>query len=178
MNDTNDRDPLLGQLIDRLEDRQPATDLWQSIAPHLKPVPWWRRREIGIAAGLLLLIGASIATGWHLRPTHVADDHVAAIVPVDSGATILPVGYDHAEPALAAALGTVEARFAEVADRLDPETRAALDEALAVLDSAISRARVRAGNSPHDLGAASELTSMMRRKLGVLSRVSLQLSRS
>lgn len=174
----NDRDPFLAGMLDRLEDREPATDLWPGIATRLAPRPWWRRREIGIAAALLALIGASVATGWHLRPTEPVGS-VAGTAPVeaDSG-LVLPVGYDDAEQALSEALTTVETRFAEVADRLDPETRAALDEALAVLDSAISRARIRAGDSPDDLKAASDLTSMMRRKLGVLNRVTVRLSRS
>jgi hypothetical protein len=163
-------DPQLRQAIDRLEDREPTTDLWPGIArriapprPKLLTLPW----PVAAAAALALVAGGAVL-GTRLAGDGPGDPGVVATTPSTGEAPLLPAGYDEAERTLEQAIDRLEEAYAAAAPSLPTEVQARITESLGALDEAIADARLRAGNAPSDLGAARYLTKTLQRKLDVL----------
>ncbi len=182
--DHEELDPRLRVAIDGMADREPANDLWPRIARKIASRPpgmLQLRWPMAAAAALLLLAGGAMlyrALGPDQPEIAMVDDSTASPAPSSESGLILPVGFDRAEQTLSEELRAADRRFAELADRLDPEARLALDQALEVLDSTINRARSRVTESPDDLKVAADLTAMLRKKLDVLNRVTIRLDRT
>lgn len=169
----HDRDPLLGELIDRLEDRPPTTDLWPGIARRISAPPpgvLQIRWPMAAAAALALMAGGAVLHRALMPGTSVEvarnDDSPPAADP--AGLLVLPAGFNQAEATLADAIGQLERVYRQEAGTLDPELRRTIGEALGSLDGAIADARLRAGHNPDDIDAARYLTRTMQRKLDLL----------
>jgi hypothetical protein len=173
MTDRNDRDPFLGELIDRLEDRPPAGDLWPGISRRITAptrgvlqIRW----PMAAASALVLLAGGAVLHSVMTPPPSIemAPSGDSATPIASPEVLILPAGFDRAELTLAEAIDELERVYRAEAGQLDPDLRKVLGDALTSLDAAIADARARAGHHPDDVDAARYLTRTMQRKLDVL----------
>jgi hypothetical protein len=165
-------------LAGALPERQPDRDLWPGIAarigaPSTAVLPLRRRwsftlPQLAAAALLLLAVGA---TGTVMLTRHGAagptGDTVAAAPsaagPVVPAAFAGNAAYDDAVRELSAIL-------AQHRGSLDSATVRVLEESLATIDRAITRARAALATDPNDPYLNAHLAETMRRKVTLMRR--------
>jgi anti-sigma factor RsiW len=159
-----------------LEDRPPQRDLWSGIAmrigvagptPGVTPI---RRRRISVsipqlAAAALVVAGIGAGSVW-LVTGGPADRRTGGPVALGDPSVRLVSG----ETAYDAAVADLERVLAERRDRLDTGTVRVLEESLATIDRAITRARAALVADPSDPYLTQHLAQAMRRKLDLLRR--------
>lgn len=169
--DTDPIDPRLQQSIAQLRDREPAVDLWPAIAPRLTP----RRRGIvvlrwpvALAAGLAIAVLSAGAVTMFLRHTALP-----ATGTVGNAGTIAveAVAFTAADSTLERAIRDLEATVRASMSRLDPSTRAGIEQSINSLDHAVSDAAVARRAAPGSPRAERYFTAKLRQKLDALENV-------
>lgn len=170
-------------------DAPPATDLWPGIARRIaergrgpEVVPLESRRGprrltlsisqlVAASLAVALLSAAAVWTVLREPETGVvrAPEATAPTGTVGTGGLVSDTG---AEPlAFAeyeAAVAELERILDEMGDRIDPATRSAFDENLAIIDGAIRQTRRALESDPNDVYLNTHLANTMQRKIDVL----------
>lgn len=174
------------------EEAPPADDLWPGIARRIaelgrepKVVPLEPRRgprrltvsipqAVAASLAVALLSAAAVwtalrepETGARQSPvaaTSTADPGGAGTLVSDGGAAPMPEAFAEYE----AAVADLERLLNEVGDRIDPVTRDAIDENLAIIDGAIHQTRRALESDPNDVYLNTHLANTMQRKIDVL----------
>jgi anti-sigma-K factor RskA len=146
-------------------EKSPARDLWPEIAERLGSRAWGGSR-IGLAAAAALVV--STATFLMLRTG-------PAPAP---GPTAIPVAASAGSPALTAAeeeydraSATLLAALQEQKASLPPETIAALEKNMEVIDQALGEVRQALSRDPDNPRLTSLLSSTHRKKVDILQRM-------
>ena len=145
-------------------ERTPRRDLWPEVAERLV-TPAWGGRWIGLAAAAVLVL----ATGLFLFRSGPA--------PVP-GPTAIPAAAAGEAPALAAAeeeyaraSAALMAAVQEQKASLPPETIAALERNMEVIDRALVEVRVALGRDPENPRLTRMLAATHRKKVDILHRL-------
>ncbi|HUF90578.1 MAG TPA: zf-HC2 domain-containing protein [Gemmatimonadota bacterium] len=170
-------------------DAPPATDLWPGIARRIaergrgpEVVALESRRGprrltlsisqlVAASLAVALLSAAAVWTALREPETGVvrAPEATAPAGTVGTGRLVSDTG---AEPlAFAeyeAAVAELERILDEMGDRIDPATRSAFDENLAIIDGAIRQTRRALESDPDDVYLNTHLANTMQRKIDVL----------
>ncbi|MGH7557561.1 MAG: anti-sigma factor family protein [Gemmatimonadota bacterium] len=176
-----------------LEDREPATDLWPSIAERLSdrtlaPVipidsarPRGRRRfsftvpQLAAAAVAIMVVSAGVVWWTNPDPSGVALDEpggrVGTIAPGPEG---IPVAFEE-DPAYTDAVADLERAFEASRDRLRPETVATVERNLAIIDEAIRQTLDALAADPGSTFLYDHLERSRSQKLEVLRQATLAL---
>lgn len=174
------------------ESLDPPRDLWQGIAPRLqarvaapaerldevrvigprpvRPLPWWMQA----AAVVALVVTTSLVT---MRVA--GDDEDTVVLPPQqaqgpartaTGPAAALVNFAPAEQEYEKAIGDLVTVLDEHRDRLAPETAAALEANLRIIDQAIRESREALARDPHSPELARMLSDAYGAKLNVLRR--------
>lgn len=149
---------------------EPPRDLWPAIADRIaagaarsRAASWWAPLALAVAAALVMTLAATLLRrqGPSRSP--------AALVPALETVSMRPIGdaeadYERATAALLAALD-------ERRDSLSPETLAAVERNLAVIDQAMAEVRAALRKDPGRPQLARMLAATHRKKVDVLQRV-------
>ncbi len=161
-----------------LEDSSPTTDLWTGIAREIRreqaPVRRDRlvRRRFSLTVGqllaasiaLVLLSGGSAWLALQQRPTNTAEP--AAVT--QSGPNTRLAGWTGSTDV---AIAELQAALVQNEKRLDSSTVRIVRKNLAIIDRAISEARIALRNDPGNAYLNLHLADTMRRKVELLRRV-------
>lgn len=149
---------------------EPPRDLWPAIANRIaegaarpRAGSWWAPMALAVAAVLVMALAATLLRrqGPSRSP--------AALVPALETVSMRPIGdaeadYERATAALLAALD-------ERRGSLSPETLAAVERNLAVIDQAMDEVRAALRQDPGSPQLARMLAATHRKKVDVLQRV-------
>jgi len=149
---------------------EPPRDLWPAIAGRIaagaarpRAASWWAPMALAVAAALVMVLAATLLRrqGPSRSP--------AALVPALETVSMRPIGdaeadYERATAALLAALD-------ERRGSLSPETLAAVERNLAVIDQAMDEVRAALRQDPGRPQLARMLAATHRKKVDVLQRV-------
>ncbi len=149
---------------------EPPRDLWPAIADRIaagaarpRAASWWAPMALAVAAVLVMALAATLLhrQGPPRSP--------AALVPVLETVSTRPIGdaeadYERATAALRAALD-------ERRGSLSPETLAAVERNLAVIDQAMAEVREALRKDPGSPQLTRMLAATHRKKVDVLQRV-------
>ena len=170
-------------------DAPPATDLWPGIARRIaersgepKVVALESRRRprrltfsisqlVAASLAVALLSAAAVWTALREPETGVVRAPEASAPAGTSGTGTLVSDAGAAPDAFAeyeAAVAELERLLNEVGDRIDPATRRAFDENLAIIDGAIRQTRRALESNPNDIYLNTHLANTMQRKIDVL----------
>lgn len=170
----------------------PSRDLWTGIAarignanapaaPPVIDIGGRRRRPLIpwawlAAAAVILVLVSSGATALLLRGGRGAGPAAIASAPANGEAR--PVGlaaFASAEVEYESTVSTLEAELAARRDRLQPETIAAVEQNLAIIDAAIAEARAALAADPSSADLPLLLSGVYRQKVELL-RTALDLT--
>ncbi|MGH7563861.1 MAG: anti-sigma factor family protein [Gemmatimonadota bacterium] len=175
-----------------LEDREPAEDLWPGIAERLAartraviPIDLARPRgrrsfsftvpQLVAAAIALIVVSAGVVWWANPGPSDVTLDErggrVGTIAPGPEG---IPVAFEQ-DPAYTDALADLERAFEASRDRLRPETVAAVERNIAIIDEAIRQTMEALAADPGSRFLYDHLERSRRQKLEVLRQAALAL---
>lgn len=163
----------------------PTWDLWPGIARRLAPrshgpqvVAIESRRPRRFSFSIPQLAAASLAVallsaGAVWLAIRGGGEPFGPGAPAGGGAPITAVSDPDgvADPRFAeyeAAVDDLEMLLAELGDRIDPESRTAIEENLAIIDQAIGQTRGALETDPDDAYLNTHLASTMQRKIDVL----------
>ena len=153
-----------------LDEHLPPPRLWAKIASSIEDQqqkPWWERSlantfsawvPVAVAASVTLLLGAAWLA-W--RPMSPTAPQTGTLQPADPGVTMAEQDY---EQAIAGLLQIAEAQN----QGLDPDTRAVLQQNLAVIDRAISESRAALSTEPASGLAQDSLLEALDTKVALL----------
>ena len=174
------------------ESIDPPTDLWQGIAPRLqartgspeerldevrvigprpvRPLPWWMLA----AASVALVVTTSFATlrfadGRGDAPVLPAQQ-AQAPAPAAAGTPTALASFAPAEQEYEKAIGDLQTVLEQHRTRLAPETVAALEANLRIIDQAIRESRAALAKDPNSPELTRMLTDAYGAKLNVLRR--------
>ncbi|MGH7573180.1 MAG: anti-sigma factor family protein, partial [Gemmatimonadota bacterium] len=174
----------------KIEDREPATDLWPGIEgrlgarrPAVVPIdaagPRVRRRfsftvpQLAAAAIAIIVVSSAVVWWANPGPSDVALDErggrVGTIAPGPQG---IPVAFEE-DPAYTDALADLERAFESSRDRLRPETVATVERNLAIIDEAIRQTLEALAADPGSTFLYDHLERSRRQKLEVLRQATL-----
>lgn len=175
-----------------VDDAPPKADLWPGIARRIEAsgrgpkvvaldsrrMP--RRLTLSIpqlaaaSVAIALLSAAAVWTALQepesgaVRPPGVATapagTEAAGTLVSDRGSAAVSPAFDEYEGAVA----ELERLLDELGDRIDPATRHAIDENLAIIDGAIQQTRSALDEDPDDIYLNTHLANTMQRKIDVL----------
>ena len=161
----------------------PSRDLWSGIAarieeasPPVIDIAVRRRRPVIpwawiAAAAVVLVVVSSGATALLLRGDRGAGPAAVASTPATGEAR--PVGlaaFASAEVEYANTVSALEAELAARRDRLQPETIAAVEQNLAIIDAAIAEARVALAADPSSANLPLLLSGVYLQKVELLRK--------
>jgi anti-sigma factor RsiW len=132
---------------------------------------WWARPSFLIAAGLVLVMASSGATAFVLRMGQ--ERKVVQGTPREdapAGARMLPASFRQAESEYLVTIAQLRETLRAHGESLKPETIAAVDHSLSVIDAAIEEARTALLADPTNLTLLDLLTASYERKLDLLRR--------
>lgn len=151
-----------------LEEHVPPPRLWTKIAASIEQEPWWRRPlgntfsawvPVTVASSLALVIAGATWLAWRHEPPQAPQQSVAT--PAEPPRVPAEQHYDDA------IVGLQQLAESQNAS-LDPETRAVLQENLAVLDRAISESRAALADEPANTLAQDSLLDALDTKVALL----------
>lgn len=133
--------------------------------------PWWAYPSMLIAAGVTLIVVSSGVTAFVLRSddgsTTMAQGRDSAQI---LEASVLPVGFRRAESEYLRTIAELRATLRSQRDVLRPETIAAVEHSLSVVDTAIEEARAALLSDPSNATLVDLLTASYERKVDLLRR--------
>lgn len=144
-------------------------DLWRGVERRLGGDTGIRRRlmltlpQLAAAAGIILLLGVSLGRMSDPGATAVEQIAVGPDGPTSELTTAASPGRNYA-----AFVADLERRIDEGRDVLAPETARVIEESLAKIDSAITRAQHALENDPNNAYLNQHLASARSRKLRLL----------
>ncbi len=140
---------------------EPPRDLWQPIAARIAPAPRARRHRplLAAAAALALVAGSSAVTMLVMRESAPAPAAVAGVAPT--------ARFEARYIAEAEELGQLLERQREL---LAPETVAALERNLAIIDAAIADSRAALAADPSNQELETLLRAGYEQKVALLER--------
>jgi len=158
-----------------LDEHLPPPRLWAKIASAVEDdarKPWWERSlanalsawiPIAVAASVALLLASASLVVWQPTPSTGPDNtpQSAARQAADSGSAMAE---DHYDQAIAGLQQIADAQN----EGLDPDTRAVLQQNLAVLDRAISESRAALSTEPASALAQESLLDALDTKVALL----------
>lgn len=165
-----------------LHEEWETPDLWTSIRARLDAEPkphaqrsWWMRgRMFAIAAGLVLVAGASIVWFEYQRTAAPQPSNTAQIGDTSSRAFLTEQALSEVERTEAAYRESIDhlSRLAEPALRESPRPLAeAYREKLATLDAAITETRANLANNRFNSNVQMELANLYRQKQEALKEL-------
>lgn len=132
----------------------------------------WRERSALAAAAVLLIVASSTVTTVVIRrndstPSDTAAQQVTVLAPA-----ALPASFSATEAGYLSAAEELRAALDAQRGRLSPQTVAAVERSLDVIDQAIAEARAALLGDPGNSALIDILSSNYRRKLDLLRRAS------
>lgn len=185
---------LLDEAADLPAEIAPPRDLWQGIAPRLqaraappptpvervdevrtigprpvRPLPWW----MAAAAGIALVVTTAVTTmkvtgGGADEPTTIAAQPAQPPASATGHATL--ASFRPVEAEYEKAISDLQAVLDNKRDLLAPQTVAALEENLRIIDQAIRESRAALAADPNSPELARMLSDTYDAKLNVLRR--------
>ena len=133
--------------------------------------PWWARRAILAAAAVVLMVLSSGVTAIVLRET-ARSLAPADIAQVDAPGSphVLPANFRRAEGEYLRSIDELRSTLQAQRATLRPETIAAVERSLTIVDAAIDEARTALLNDPSNDTLVDLLTASYERKLDLLRR--------
>lgn len=136
--------------------------------------PWWARRALLAAAAVLLMVGSSAVTAIVLQsaPGGVKRLAEARVSGSDApGQTpVLPANFRQTEGEYLRSIDELRSTLQAQRSTLRPETVAAVEHSLAIVDAAIDEARAALLSDPSNRTLVDLLTASYERKLDLLRR--------
>jgi anti-sigma factor RsiW len=179
---------LLDEAAELPESLDPPSDLWQGIAPRLearapapaerldevrvigprpvRPLPWWMLA----AASIALVVTTSFATLRFADSREVDTVLPAQQAQAPAGTRATLASFAPAEHEYEKAIGDLETVLQQHRARLAPETVAALEANLRIIDQAIRESRAALARDPNSPELTRMLTDAYGAKLNVLRR--------
>ena len=142
-----------------------------AVGPHEPTRPWWAYRTVLAAAALTLVVASSGVTAFVLRgdggstTTMIGRDSLQLLE-----ARVLPVSFRRSESAYLRTIAELRATLRSQRDVLRPETIAAVEHSLSVVDTAIEEARAALLSDPSNATLVDLLTASYERKVDLLRR--------
>ena len=147
------------------------SDRNRSSGTYSRERPWWAYRTMLAAAALVLVVVSSGVTALVLRGD---SGDTQALTVRDSAqmfeASVLPVGFRRAESEYLRTIAELRATLRSQRDVLRPETIAAVEHSLSVVDTAIEEARTALLSDPSNATLVDLLTASYERKVELLRR--------
>jgi hypothetical protein len=146
-------------------------------APTTPPTPGWRRWALMSAAAVILVVVSSAVTAIVLRRDPgsmitAAIGELGAPGRREAQAAVLPAGFRLAENGYIRTITELHVALDAQRAILKPETVAAIERSLAVVDSAITEARSALLNDPGNRTLVDLLSASYQRKLDLLRHAS------
>lgn len=167
-NEPGPLDPRLAEAISALRNRAPATDLWPEIAPRLR----LRRPKGSLLLGWPTALAAGIAIAFISAAGTLLVVRRDATVRTMEPVALISVAYTASDSTLEFAIRDLERSVRATMAQLDEPARLGIARGLTALDNAIANAAAQRLTTPDDPRAEHDLTSSLRRKLGMLRSVS------
>jgi hypothetical protein len=133
--------------------------------------PWWAYRSVLSAAAVVLVIASSGLTALVLRVVQGSTDRSAVSAPGQAATgQVLPIGFRRAENEYLQTIAELRSTLQAQRSVLRPETVAAVERSLSVVDSAIEEARAALLSDPSNATLVDLLTASYERKVDLLRR--------
>jgi hypothetical protein len=151
---------------------EPATQAHLDGTPSTQVArPWWAYRSLLAAAAIVLVIVSSGLTAIMLRESNGSTQMGSVSAPVrNEGARLLPAGFRRAETEYLHTITQLRATLQAHRAVLRPETIAAVEHSLSVIDAAIEEARAALLSDPSNATLVDLLTASYERKVDLLRR--------
>lgn len=147
----------------------PQRDLWAGVADELvqKPALPWLRWARMAAAAVLLVAASSAVTVFYMKQTQVAP----IVVRQEAKATPALAALHASEQSYSTAIDQLTAILHERRNTLAPETVAAIEANLKVIDEAIRSSRLALETDPNNQASVHTILAMYKRKVDLLQQV-------
>ena len=138
------------------------------------PRPWWARRTLLAAAALFLMVTSSAVTAIVLQTAPDSRgqgglaQNDAPVTPVS--APVLPANFRQTEGEYLRSIDELRSALRAQRSTLRPETIAAVEHSLTIVDAAIDEARTALLSDPSNRTLVDLLTASYERKLDLLRR--------
>ena len=147
------------------------SDRGRAGGPHEPTRPWWAYRTVLAAAALILVVASSGVTAFVLRGNAGSTTMITGRDSAQmSEARVLPVSFRRSESAYLRTIAELRATLRSQRDVLRPETIAAVERSLSVVDIAIEEARAALLSDPSNATLVDLLTASYERKVDLLRR--------
>lgn len=148
----------------------PKRDLWPEIADELvekSALPWMRWARFA-AAAVLLVAASSAVTVLYMKQT--MDAPVVVAVNREAAAPVL-TAFQASEQTYSTAIAQLTETLQQRRDTLAPETVAAIEANLKVIDDAIQSSRMALASDPNNQASVHTMLAMYKRKVDLLQQV-------
>ncbi len=155
---------------------EPERDLWAGIEHRLEPTGWWRSASLLAAAAAILALGlgfwlwrgAAVPTGVDEAPRAAAHSEVTD----DAGRNEARAEMARSEDGMLLAHQDLLSAVQSQSDRLSPETVAAVEENMRIIDQAIGQIRTALEDDPLNQRLNMLLAAQYQHEVQLLKRVS------
>ena len=148
----------------------PQRDLWSGVADQLgqKRVLPWRRWASFAAAAILLVASSSAITVLYMRQSL---DVPQGIVQAQKETSPVLAAFHASEQSYSTAIEQLTETLHQRRNALAPETVAAIESNLKVIDEAIRASRLALDADPHNQASVHTILAMYKRKVDLLQQI-------